>query len=200
MLCLPAAPPLLTFLLPLWSVFPLLTAHLSNNGPQGSVSDAMPSNCCPHAGNCSSFNSRSDSSLGSISVSLNGTSQGKTNTLKLSLLAPLASVIPHLSDHAASCPHRNLVLPHLHKNLPSVTKCCQFSLKYLWTPSPLPHPLPWTRLLLFNPVLLLETSTRISQLLPGGPLNKRSDLVPLCCSCREAKAVRSEAWLHLRIA
>lgn len=200
MLCLPVALPLLTFLLPLWSVFPLRTAHPSNKGPQGSVSDPTSSNCCPHAGNGSSSISRSDSSLGSISVSLSGTSQGKTNTLKLSLLAPPAIAIPRLSDHAASCPHRNLVLPHLHKNLPSVTKCCQVSLKYLWTPSPLPHPLPWTRLLLFNPVLLLETSTRISQLLPGGPLNKRSDLVPLCCSFREAKAVRCQAGLHLRIA
>lgn len=139
----------------------------------------MSSDCCPHAGNCSSFISTSHSSLGSISVSLNGTSQGKTNTLKLSLLAPPAIVIPHLSDHAASCPHRNLVLPHLHKKLPSVTKCCQFSLKYLWIPSPLPHPLPWTRLLLFNPVLLLDTSMRISQLLPGGPLTKRDLIVSL---------------------
>ena len=31
-----------------------------------------------------------------------------------------------------------------------VTKCCQLSSKYHWNPSPLPRPLPWTRLPLLS--------------------------------------------------
>lgn len=154
----PSCPPSPGFLLPLWMVFPQLLRFSpclkKRSPPPAPARGPLSSNCCPRADDCSTFIPGQTLPLALFlylpTAPLRYHWARQTASRGHYLMARIPTVIPHLSDHAASFPHRNLVSPHLHRYIPPVIKCFQFSPKYRWNPSPLPSPLPWTRLPLLS--------------------------------------------------